>query len=310
VERAARTDRIAVEESNMAKAFSLVELVKTYPGFQLGPIDLDLEPGTVLGYVGPNASGKTTTFHCIMGLARPESGRIEIFGRENTNNSGEWKLDVGYVGDLHVFHEGWTAEEHLRFRSQFYRDWSAPRAADLARRFGLPLDRKAKALSSGNRVKLSLVSALAHNPKLLLLDEPTSGLDPVVRREVLDVLFEVLEDGERSIFYATHILPDISRLADELAFLSEGRIIRRSRKEDLLENWRRITFTSPRGDVPLESIVTHEREGATHRVTTADRDATVRLLKGAGVDAFEETRMTIEDIAVEILKGGQDAPDH
>jgi len=293
----------------MAKAFSLIELVKTYPEFQLGPIDLDLEPGVVLGYVGPNASGKTTTFHCMMGLARPKSGRIEIFGRENSNRSPEWKLDVGYVGDLHVFHEGWTAEEHLRLRSQFYPGWSASRAADLAKRFDLPLGKKVKALSSGNRVKLSLVSALAHSPRLLLLDEPTSGLDPVVRREVLDALFEVLEDGERSIFYATHILPDISRLADELAFLSAGKIIQRSRKDDLLEKWRRITFTSADA-VTIEGVATHEREGMTHRVTTPDGEATMRFLRGAGVDGFEETRMTIEDIAIEILKGGQHAANH
>jgi len=289
----------------MTKAFSLIDLVKTYPGFQLGPICLDLAPGTVLGYVGPNASGKTTTFHCMMGLARPKSGRIEIFDCEATNKAPAWKTDVGYVGDLHVFHEGWTAEKHLAFRSKFYPNWSAARVADLARRFNLPLDKKVKTLSSGNRVKLSLVSALAHGPRLLLLDEPTSGLDPIVRREVLDALFEVLEDGERSIFYATHILPDISRLADEFAFLSDGKIIQRTRKDDLLDKWRRISFSSPRQDLPSEAVVAHEREGATHRLTTSDRAATIHALKGAGIEAFEETRMTIEDIAVEILKGGR-----
>ena len=294
----------------MTKAFSLIELLKTYPRFRLGPINLDLEPGTVLGYVGPNASGKTTTFHCMMGLARPKSGRIEILGQEATNKAPAWKTDVGYVGDVHVFHEGWTAEKHLAFRSQFYPNWSSSRAADLARRFDLPLDKRVRTLSSGNRVKLSLVSALAHGPRLLLLDEPTVGLDPIVRREVLDALFEVLEDGDRSIFYATHILPDISRLADEFAFLSEGKLIQRSRKDDLLDRWRRISFSSPGENLPLDAVVEHEREGATHRLTTSDRNVTIRALRAAGIETFEEARMTIEDVAVEILKGEQYAANH
>ncbi|MFZ1946950.1 MAG: ABC transporter ATP-binding protein [bacterium] len=289
----------------MSKAFSLTDLVKTYPGFRLGPLTLDLEPGTVLGFVGPNASGKTTTFHCMMGTARADSGRIEIFGREATPARPQWKRDVGYVSDLHAFYEGWTAEKNLRFRSQFYPAWSHERATELARRFALPLDKKAKDLSTGNRVKLSLVSALAHSPRLLLLDEPTSGLDPVVRSEVLDALFEVLEDGERSIFYATHILSDISRLADELAFLREGGVIHRSRKEDLLDKWRRISFRSPGTDLVLEAVVAHQQEGRNHRVVSRDREATLGGLASAGADGIEEARMTIDEIAVQILKGGE-----
>jgi ABC-2 type transport system ATP-binding protein len=220
-----------------------------------------------------------------------------------------WKFGIGYVGDIHVFHEGWSGSRNLGFRSQFYPDWSDARAADLASRFGLPLDKKARDLSTGNRVKLALVAALAHSPKLLLLDEPTSGLDLVIRREVLDALFEVLEDGDRSIFYATHILSDIARLADDLAFLSDGKIIRRSRKDDLLEKWRRISFVSPKADLPLEAVVVHDQEGASHMVVSSDARRTLGRLAGAGVTEIEETRMTIDDIAVEILKGGRNVED-
>lgn len=288
----------------MSDTFSLKDLVKTYPGFQLGPLSLDLAPGSVMGYIGPNASGKTTTFHCMMRLVRPKSGRVEIFGRENHPGSPGWRLDVGYVGDLHAFYEGWTAEKNLAFRSRFYPNWSAARAADLARRFVLPLDKKVRTLSTGNRVKLSLVSALAHSPGLLLLDEPTAGLDPVVRREVLDALFEALEDGQRSIFYATHILSDISRLADQLVFIREGKLVRRSSKDDLLDKWRRISFRSAAADLPLEAVVAHDREGNQHRVVSSDGAATLRRLAAARVDDVEEARMPLEDIAVEILKGG------
>jgi len=220
----------------MLNAFEIKSLVKKYPDFQLGPLDLTLEPGTVLGYIGPNGSGKTTTMHCLVGLVKAEAGEMKIFGTPNNPNKPEWKLDIGYVGDVHVFYENWTGAKNLKFLKQFYPNWSDKLVADLAKRFELPLDKKAKALSGGNRVKLALISALAHSPKLLLLDEPTSGLDPVVRTEVLDVLFEILESGERAIFYSTHILTDISRLADELAFLNDGKILKRSTKDDLIDS--------------------------------------------------------------------------
>jgi ABC-2 type transport system ATP-binding protein len=286
------------------KAFKIEGLVKTYPGFRLGPLDLDLEPGVVLGYVGPNASGKTTTFHCLMRLVRPDGGRISILGRDADPGDPTWKTKIGYVGDRHAFFENWTGEANLRFRSGFYPDWSHKIAADLAGRFECPLDQKAKSMSSGNRVKLSLISALAHSPRLLLLDEPTSGLDPVVRREVLDALFEILEDGERSIFYATHILTDIARLADQLAFIVDGKIMRKSNKDDLLDKWRRITFRKAGNSIDPAAAVTHEREGDSHRIVSSDSGATLEDLKAIGAESIQETRMNIDEIAVEILKGG------
>lgn len=288
----------------MMRAMSIRDLVKRYPGFQLGPLSLELEPGTVLGYIGPNASGKTTTFHCLTRLVKLDGGSIEFFGKVNDPERPEWKLDIGYVGDRHAFFEGWTGAKNLAFRSTFYPNWSNDLARDLARRFSLPLDKKAKDLSSGNRVKLSLVSALAHSPRLLLLDEPTTGLDPVVRKEVLDALFEILESGERSILYATHILPDISRIADELAFLIDGKLMMRCPKDDLLDKWRRVSFRAA-GEVPtLTAAVEQLTEKNEHQVITADVDATLEHLKSLGVKGIQETRMTIDEIAVEILKGG------
>ena len=221
----------------MIYAFKYTNVRKRFPDFMLGPLHLDLEPGTVLGFVGPNGSGKTTTMQCLVGLLRPDEGEIEVFGRRNDLNHPEWKQDIGYVGDIQVFYERWSGMRNLQFISQFYPNWSFKRVEDLARRLRLPLDKQAKSLSTGNRVKLSLVAALAHSPRLLMLDEPTTGLDPVVRTELLDVLFEILESGDRAIFYATHILPEISRLADELAFIESGSVWLRTPKEDLLERW-------------------------------------------------------------------------
>jgi len=286
----------------MIQAFSLKNLVKSYPDFRLGPLNLDLAPGTVLGYIGPNGSGKTTTLHAMIGLIKADAGEIEIFGRPNDSNKTDWKLDIGYVGDLQVFYENWSAERNLQFISRFYPDWSDSLAADLAKRFEIPLSKKAKELSGGNRVKLSLIAALAHKPKLLLLDEPTAGLDPLVRSELLDELFHVLESGERAIFYSTHILSDISRLADELVFLNEGQIFQRAAKDDLLDKWRRISFHSDKQDLQLAKVIQQEQEGHIHQVISYDHEMTIAEINRAGAANITVNRMSIDEIAVQILK--------
>lgn len=286
-------------------AFELHNVTKIFPEFQLGPLDLDLEPGTVLGYIGPNGSGKSTTMHCMMGLLRTEAGEINIFGRSNDLNKPEWKHDVGYVGDENPFYENWPCEKNLKFLRQFYPAWSDELVSDLARRFELKLDQKVKTLSTGNRIKLACICALAHQPKLLLLDEPTAGLDPVVRTELLDVLFEALETGERAIFYSTHILSDISRLADDLVFINEGRIHLRTSKEDLVENWRQITFRLSQDTVEIESAVTHQQSGAEHHIISSNVEASQRHLSDLGATNIEETRMGIDEIAVEIIRGSK-----
>jgi len=286
----------------MKNAFKITELTKSFPEFKLGPLDLELEPGVVLGYVGPNGSGKTTTMHCMVGLIKADAGTTEIFGKVNDPNKPEWKLDIGYIGDKHVFYENWTGQKNLDFLSQFYPDWDNKLAADLAKRFEVPLQKRAKDLSSGNRVKLSLIGALAHQPKLLILDEPTSGLDPVVRTEFLDVLFEVVESGERAIFYSTHILSDISRIADELAFINEGNIMLRTAKEDLTDNWRRISFKLSSGNNEFSETVLIECEGANYKVVSKDFKATINHLKQLGADNIQEARMSVDEIAVQILK--------
>lgn len=292
------------------KAFKLNKMVKKFPGFQLGPLNLDLSPGVVMGYIGANGAGKTTTMHCMTGLIKQDSGDIEIFDKTANPYHTDWKHDIGYVGDRHVFFEKWSGEKNLNFISRFYPHWSDEKAIELVKRFRFPLEKRAKDLSSGNRVKLSLISALAHSPRLLILDEPTSGLDPIIRSELLDELFDILQDGERAIFYSTHILTDITRLVDKLCFLDEGQILARTSKEELLEKWRRISFKLSSPPEKFNAAIDPRREGIHHQLISYDRSHTITQLRQLGAKDLRETRLGIDEISVYILKGGKNvAPD-
>ena len=287
----------------MTNAFQIRNLSKKYPDFQLGPLNIDLEPGRVLGFVGPNGSGKTTTMQCMVGLLKPDEGEVEIFGRKNDPSKTDWKFDIGYVGDSHVFYENWSVEKNIQFISKFYPKWSHIFSNDLIKRFNMPEKMKVRKLSTGNRVKLALICALSHQPKLLIFDEPTSGLDPIVRTELLDVLFELTENPERSIFYSTHILTDIGRLADELLFIDNGKIIKRADKDDLTEQWRQITFKWDGTLYNFDSAVDVRHEGSDYRLVSYDFDSTIAHLKKLDARQIEESRLSIDQIAVHILKG-------
>jgi ABC-2 type transport system ATP-binding protein len=285
-------------------AARLKGLTKRFRGFQLGPLDLTLEPGTVLALVGPNGAGKTTTLNCMAGLMVPDEGGIEVFGAPVHPARTEYRRNVGYVGEESGFFQRWTAARNLDFLSQLLPGWSYDRARRLADRFGLPLEKAVKDLSRGNRTKLDLVAALAHGPRLLLLDEPTSGLDPVVRAEVLDVLWEITEDGEHAVIYSTHVLSDISRLADELAFLCDGQLVLRSGRDELSESWRRVSFRLQDEEVELTGVVEHRQVRAEHQVITRNASATLQQLTELGAEAVEVSRMSVDEIAVQILKEG------
>ena len=292
----------------MEYALGMRDVKIAFPKFTLGPIDLDVKPGRVVGLVGPNGSGKTTTIQSIIGVLDRDEGLIEVCDRPAVPEEAAWKEAVGFVPDTPVFYEWMTGAAFLNLVARFYPRWDPGFARELAGRFRLDLQATIKHLSAGNRVKLALIAALAHRPNLALFDEPTAGLDPVVRSEVFDVLCDMTENGEMTVLYSTHLLDDLHRLADDLVFLEQGLIRLEVAKDDLIDKWRRLRCQF-NGELPaLAGSVKQERQGRVHELVTSHGEATMSELDALGAESIRASAMTLEEIAVHIMKGnGHDA---
>lgn len=208
---------------------------KRYPGFSLEDISFSLPTGCVLGLIGENGAGKSTTIRLLLNATERDAGEIRLFGRDVAAEEEAIKSEIGVVFDECRFPGELNPKEVGRILKHIHRDWDDAYYASLLSTFDLPMKKAIKTFSRGMKQKLSMAAALAHRPKLLLLDEPTSGLDPVVRKEMLDLLWEYLQEEGRSILLSSHITSDLERIADYIAFLHEGRLLFAEDKDALLE---------------------------------------------------------------------------
>lgn len=226
----------------MENILEVKDLRKKYSDFLLSNVNFTLPSGCIMGLIGPNGAGKTTLIKIIMNLIRADSGDVEVFGKTHRTSEKEIKSRIGYVGEKQNFYEDKKVKWMAKFISQFYSDWDEELFEDLLKRFSINPAKKARELSRGMRVKFSLSLALSHNPDLILLDEPTSGLDPVVRRELLDILLSLVNNKQKSVLISSHITDDISRIADYVVFLIDGKIVLNREKDVILSNWKRLHF--------------------------------------------------------------------
>ena len=213
-------------------------LRKNYASFTLNNINFDVPRGYIMGFIGPNGAGKTTTIKSILGIIKPDAGNVSIFGNENNLAQNE---NIGVVMDSPMYIDEWTLADVEKAISPFYKEWDKGLYANYIRRFGLDAKKKVKELSRGMKVKLQIAAALSHNAQLLILDEPTSGLDPVARDEICDLLREFVSDESKSVLFSTHITSDLEKTADYITFILNGAIVFTGRKDDLLEQYTRIT---------------------------------------------------------------------
>ena len=184
-------------------------LRKTYPAFRLEDVSFSVPEGAVMGLIGRNGAGKSTTLKSILGLVHPDAGRVEMFGREFSDN--ERYIKVRTITDV---------------TRRFYSNWQEEKYRHYLDLFAIDENKRVDQLSSGMRVKYLLALALSHNARLLILDEPTSGLDPVSRDELAELLRRIAADGTRSVLFSTHITSDLEKCASHITFIQEGRLQR------------------------------------------------------------------------------------
>lgn len=209
---------------------------KQYPGFLLD-CSLEVPEGYITGLIGQNGAGKTTTFKSILDLISVDSGKITVMGKDHRELSQEDKEKIGVVLTGSSFYEGLNVRQIASVMEQMYSQFSGEEFLELCGRFGLPGDKKLREFSTGMSAKLKLLTAVSHNPRLLILDEPTAGLDVVARGEILDMLRTYMEDGTRSILISSHISSDLEGLCDDLYMIHGGKVILHEETDVLLNNY-------------------------------------------------------------------------
>lgn len=219
-------------------AVEMRHVEKNYGQFQIRDLNLCLPSGYIMGLIGENGAGKSTTIKMILNLIRMDQGEIRVFGEKTEDSPADSKEEIGIVLDESQFPEGVTVEQVNKIMKNIYKKWDEEEFYRLTDYFSLPRKKKHfKEFSRGMQRKLSIAVAMAHNAKLLILDEPTSGLDPVVRDEILDLFNDFTRDENHSILISSHIVGDLEKLCDYVAFIQKGRLIICEEKDQLLESY-------------------------------------------------------------------------
>ena len=219
-------------------AVEMRHVEKNYGQFQIRDLNLCLPSGYIMGLIGENGAGKSTTIKMILNLIRMDQGEIRVFGEKTEDSPADSKEEIGIVLDESQFPEGVTVEQVNKIMKNIYKKWDEEEFYRLTDYFSLPRKKKRfKEFSRGMQRKLSIAVAMAHNAKLLILDEPTSGLDPVVRDEILDLFNDFTRDENHSILISSHIVGDLEKLCDYVAFIQKGRLMICEEKDQLLESY-------------------------------------------------------------------------
>ncbi|MBR2028043.1 MAG: ABC transporter ATP-binding protein [Oscillospiraceae bacterium] len=221
----------------MEKAFEIVNLNKTYKDFALKDVNLSLPKGYIMGFVGANGAGKSTTMGCLLGMIKADSGSVKIFGKETAKLTATDKEKIGVVMEGVPFAPMFTLKDINTVLKNVYTSWDSKKFLSLCSRFNLPEKKQIKDYSTGMRAKLNISIAISHSPQLLVLDEATSGLDPVVRDEILDILQDFVCDENHSILMSSHITSDLEKICDYIAFINNGSIVFVENKDTLQEKY-------------------------------------------------------------------------
>ena len=219
----------------MTDALTISGLKKTYPDFVLDGVSFSVPRGSIVGLIGENGAGKSTTISAALGLIQTESGNVSVLGKEKLDN--ETREQIGVVFDGNNFPENLSPCKISHVMRDIYRSWNDGTFLELLEKFSVPANKPVKQFSKGMKMKLAIAVALSHDSRLLILDEATSSLDLVVRDDILDLLLEFVQDETHSILVSSHITSDLEKIADYIVFLHKGRVVFSKPKDELIEQY-------------------------------------------------------------------------
>lgn len=280
-------------------ALTVSGLTKKYKEFSLSDISFEVPRGTIVGLIGENGAGKSTTLNAILGVVHKDAGEISIMGNPIEELKPDMKEKIGVVFDGTNFSEELTPKKLNKVLKGIYASWDEDFFVSLLKKLSLPLQKKIKSFSKGMKAKLSIAVAFAHHPKLLILDEATSGLDPIVRDDILDMFLDFVQDEENSILVSSHITTDLEKVADYIVFIHEGRLIFSKPKDELLESYGIVKCGATQFDaLDKQDIIAYRKQDYEWQVLVADRhSAEKRYPKAMVIPA------TIDEIMLLYVKG-------
>jgi ABC-2 type transport system ATP-binding protein len=262
-------------------------------------LSLHFKDGSTVGLLGPNGAGKTTCLKMMIGLLRPTSGSVSIFGCDVSSEGPKVRQQIGYVPEDPWLYPWMTVRQVIRFASSMYDRWSSGLAEDLLVNLDLPPDRVVKNLSKGMRVKAALLVALAHRPRVLILDEPMSGLDPLARDELIEILVKWRSEDTECIILSSHQIDDVARLADEVVILNAGKLLVDAPIDDLIGTTKRVEAVLLDGRLPERVL----QQTVWQRVDRRNWSMTLHPFDAAMVDTLRDANpissATVIDIGLE-----------
>jgi ABC-2 type transport system ATP-binding protein len=273
----------------------------------LDELSLAVPRGGVFGLIGGNGAGKTTLIRHILGMLKAESGSVQVFGLDPVQNPVGTLGRIGYLSEDRDLPNWMRVGELQRYTQAFFPTWDEAYAEELRQAFDLDKQARVKSLSRGQRARMGLLLALAHRPELLVLDEPSSGLDPVVRRDILGAIIRTIADEGRTVFFSSHLLDEVERVADRVAIIHQGRIMLAASMDEIKDTHRRVTlhFGQPLERPPsLVGALSSAGQGAEWTyVCSGESEQLRRAAEAIGATVVEDAALSLDEVFVSRVQG-------